>query len=123
MPDPIERLEEEFIAHVKEDAVWKARHEENHAQQEAMVKEILQLQKENSVQIKENTTQIGTTSKSVDQLTKDTSGIISLYQNVNGAMNTAKGLQKFFLWCVKWGIVTTAFATMLTYLMNQGPKV
>ena len=119
MTDPIAGLRDELHTHVKEDIAWKTAHDERWHQNDKLVKEVIKLQKQNAIQIAENTSQIASLSRNVDNLTTDTSGMVKLYNNIGGSVETAKGVQRFFLWVVKWAFIFTTLGAMITYLVNQ----
>lgn len=52
-------------------------------------------------------------------LQQDTSGIVQLHRDWQGAARIGNGIQKLFTWLLKWGTIGTILATMIKWLATH----
>lgn len=67
---------------------------------------------------KANTDAISEITRSVGKLVEDTSAIVKLHRDFQGAARVGKGFQNFMLWCLKWGAIGTGVVTALSWLID-----
>jgi len=73
-------------------------------------------------QFQEILAQLKTLSIAINTIEVSTKGIIQLHKDVEGAVRLGKGLQSFFLWCLKWGVIGTAAAFIINWLVDHPPN-
>lgn len=66
-----------------------------------------------------NTDAIADLAKLLSKLIEDTSSIVRLQRDFQGAARIGNGVQGFLLWLLKWGVIGTGIATMITWLIER----
>lgn len=66
-----------------------------------------------------NTDAIATLTSSVSSLVQDTSEVIQLHKDVQGAARIGRSVQGFIMWCLKWGAIGTGVATMVHVVLDH----
>jgi len=69
-----------------------------------------------------NTEAISTLTVAVSTLVQDTSSIVQLHKDFQGAARIGGSVQGFMIWCLKWGAVGVGVSTALTWLINHFGK-
>jgi response regulator of citrate/malate metabolism len=67
----------------------------------------------------ENTDAISELTKSVSSLVDDTSSIIQLHKDFQGAARVGRGVQGFLVWCLKWGAIGTGVVTVILWIVDK----
>ena len=67
----------------------------------------------------ENTDAISELTKSVSSLVDDTSSIIQLHKDFQGAARVGRGVQDFMIWCLKWGAIGTGVVTIMSWVIQK----
>ena len=52
-------------------------------------------------------------------LVENTSAIVQLHKDFEGAARIGKGVQGFMLWCLKWGAIGTGVTAGLMWLFEH----
>ena len=102
------QLCEKFDLHVE-------RFDEHEAHEEAKFLRLIEAQQNNTQAISELTTQ-------VSALVTDTRDIVQLHKDLQGAARVGSGIQRFILWCMKWGGIIGGLGAALHYLVEQFSK-
>lgn len=84
-------------------------HEEN---EEQVIADLFKSQQANTDAIAEIT-------RSVSRLVDDTSDVIRLHRDLQGAARVGKGIQGFMLWCLKWGTIGVGIAATVTWIVEK----
>jgi len=69
-----------------------------------------------------NTEAITKLTASLTKLVEDTSSIIQLHHDIQGATRVGKSVQYFMIWLLKWGAIGTGIAAALHLLMEHFNK-
>ena len=64
-----------------------------------------------------NTEAITTLTGAVSTLVEDTTEIVKLHKDFQGAARVGKGVQGLMIWCLKWGVIGTAFVAGVDWLI------
>lgn len=68
---------------------------------------------------KVNTDAIGELTNSLLTLVKDTSSIVQLHKDFQGAARVGKGVQGFMLWCLKWGAIGVGVVAAMSWVVEK----
>ena len=66
-----------------------------------------------------NTESIGELTESLLTLVKDTSSIVQLHKDFQGAARVGQGLQNFMLWFLKWGAIGVGVVTGINWVIER----
>ena len=66
-----------------------------------------------------NTDAVTKLTVSVTSLVKNTSAIVQLHKDFEGAARIGRGVQGFMLWCLKWGAIGTGTVAVLMWLVEH----
>ena len=66
-----------------------------------------------------NTEAITTLTSAVSTLVSDTSEVVQLHKNFQGAANVGRGVQGFMIWCLKWGVIGAAIVAGIDWLVDR----
>jgi len=66
-----------------------------------------------------NTEAVTELTASVTSLVENTSAIVQLHKDFEGAARIGKGVQGFMIWCLKWGAIGTGVVTGLMWLVEH----
>lgn len=66
-----------------------------------------------------NTEAVTDLTKSVTSLVENTSDVIQLHKDFQGAARIGKGVQGFMIWCLKWGAIGTGITTGIMWLIEH----
>ena len=66
-----------------------------------------------------NTDAIGEIANSVMALVGDTSAIIKLHRDFQGATRVGQGMQGFMMWCLRWGVIGTGVVVIINWLIEK----
>ena len=66
-----------------------------------------------------NTEAISSLTDSVSSLVQDTSEVIQLHKDIQGAARVGKSVQGFMIWCLKWGAIGTGVATAVHLVIDH----
>lgn len=69
-----------------------------------------------------NTKAISELTVSVSTLVDDTSAIVQLHKDFQGAARVGVGVQSFMLWTLKWGAIGTGVYASITWLVEHFGK-
>ena len=53
--------------------------------------------------------------QAIARLTEDTDEIVKIHRDIKGAIRTSLMIQKFFLWVMKWGVISTGIVTLFNW--------
>jgi hypothetical protein len=67
---------------------------------------------------KTNTDAIGNLTEAVSSLVQDTSSIIQLHKDFQGAARVGKGLQGFMVWLLKWGVIGAGVVALMNWVIE-----
>lgn len=70
----------------------------------------------------ENATAINLVAVSLKELTADTKEIVQLHKDIQGAARIGSGLQRFILWCLKWGGIIGTLGAAIHYITEYLSK-
>jgi hypothetical protein len=59
----------------------------------------------------------------LENLAKDTHGVVELYKNAQGAVSLGIGIQRLALWFSKWPIIGIGIYTIYNWLMEHLSKL
>ena len=65
-----------------------------------------------------NTEAVMKLTASVTSLVENTSAVVQLHKDFQGAARIGKGVQGFMIWCLKWGAIGTGVVTGLMWLIE-----
>jgi len=65
-----------------------------------------------------NTDSIAELAGSVATLVEDTSSIVELQRDFQGTMRLGNGVQRFMLWCLKWGMIGTGMSVIVKWVVE-----
>jgi|TARA_Y100000310_G_scaffold127563_1_gene126684 ferritin-like metal-binding protein YciE len=57
----------------------------------------------------------------LEKLTEDTSGVVALYNNAQGAVATGISIQKFGLWLLKWPLIGAGLYAVYEWFIKHLP--
>ena len=66
-----------------------------------------------------NTDCISKLTTSLVTLVEDTSSIVQLHKDFQGAARVGKGVQDFMMWCMKWGAIGIGVATCIGWVVHR----
>jgi hypothetical protein len=66
-----------------------------------------------------NTDAIAVLTESVSSLVDDTSSIIKIHKDFQGAVRVGSGVQNFMLWLMKWGVIGAGLATLVMWVIDH----
>lgn len=66
-----------------------------------------------------NTAAITRLTSSVSTLVEDTRAVVQLSKDLQGAARVGTGLQRFMLWCMKWGMIGIGVVSGITWLLER----
>jgi len=72
---------------------------------EAHIKEYEKFKSETNINTKDLLTAVSANTLAVGELVKETRGIVEMYRDFTGVIRIAGRLQKFAIFCTKWGIL------------------
>ncbi len=55
----------------------------------------------------------------IADLTSSTREVVDLHKKFQGAAYVGRGVQGFMLWCLKWGLIGTAFVAGIDWLVTR----
>ncbi len=70
----------------------------------------------------ENARQMAELIASVKALTTRTSGVVEAYESIRGAAKVGVALQDICIWLAKWGVLGTAAAAGLKWVLDHSPS-
>jgi len=59
----------------------------------------------------------------LEQLAKDTHGVVELYKNAQGAMTLGVNIQRFGLWLIKWPLIGAGIYAMYKWTIEHLEKI
>jgi isoaspartyl peptidase/L-asparaginase-like protein (Ntn-hydrolase superfamily) len=60
--------------------------------------------------------------EALEKLTNDTSGVVELYNNAQGAVTIGIGVQKFGLWVLKWPLIGAGLYAAFDWIIKHLPN-
>ena len=87
-------------------------HDKRFDEQERSFNRLIETQQANTAAISQITRQLS-------QLIEDTSAIVKLHKDFQGAARVGVGIQGFMIWCLKWGAIGTGVVTGIMWLVDQ----
>jgi len=66
-----------------------------------------------------NTAAVSELTRSVSSLVDDTSSVIQLHKDFQGAARVGRGVQDFMIWCLKWGAIGTGVVTVVMFVVGK----
>ena len=104
----LSQLRDDFDHHVKEEM--------------ATYNKILDAQNANIVAISALTNSVATLTDNVSALTVDTRDIIRTYKDFQGVARVGNGVQKFVIWCLKWGGIIGGVGVGISWIIEHFSK-
>ena len=63
--------------------------------------------------------QLAQLTSAVSRLSESTKGVVDAYTSVQGAVKVGVALQNIVIWVAKWGVLGTALAAIMNWLLSH----
>ena len=80
---------------------------------------ILEATERNCTALEKMTVSAELNNAALEELTKNTAGVVQVYSDLQGAARVGIALQKAVVWLSKWGVLGSIAAAALTFLVDH----